>query len=463
MSERYHKAARDGYLDVLKDTTRKDCNTGDEDGMTPTLWAAFEGNLEALSLLVGRGGDPDKCDHYGNTALHLASARGHMECVTFLVSFGVNLFSLDIDSHTPQELAAMNECADILRYLDSVAAKQELENAKKVKSMQEKAQKESQKLMKNFKKIQKKADKMAHKEEKMLDREIRKMEISEPKVSATNDLAPAQSGADESGGEQTHHHHSSAPKFSEMVGSSVSGNAFYSHGGGGGYSKGGTGSKKLMGTVSKMVSLKKSQISERPTKAAKDSSCSGDGSFTVRDVEDGKKSVRKLTGLRRDSEIMFVAPKINADNQVLAPPDMVRSRSISAGMVGQGIFDRPGFGSVAFRNSVSASLFSFQNKNAESIGSGGSAADEDDDEDEEEDSSSSEFAPIAVFLAGLGMSEWISAFAREKIDLNSLTLLEENDLRDMGVPTGPRKKIMKAIDDRRRDMVADATLEDSHL
>ena len=27
----------------------------DEDGMTPTLWAAFEGNLEALRLLVGRG------------------------------------------------------------------------------------------------------------------------------------------------------------------------------------------------------------------------------------------------------------------------------------------------------------------------------------------------------------------------------------------------------------------------
>ena len=31
----------------------------DEDGMTPTLWAAFEGNLEALRLLVGRG-----CVHY---------------------------------------------------------------------------------------------------------------------------------------------------------------------------------------------------------------------------------------------------------------------------------------------------------------------------------------------------------------------------------------------------------------
>ena len=59
-----------------------------------------------LSLLVG---------HYGNTALHLASARGHFDCVDFLVKFGVNIFSLDIDMHTSKELAAMNDCPEILR------------------------------------------------------------------------------------------------------------------------------------------------------------------------------------------------------------------------------------------------------------------------------------------------------------------------------------------------------------
>jgi Usher syndrome type-1G protein len=45
MTDRYHRAARDGYLEALKETTKKDCNSRDEDGMTPTLWAAFEGNL----------------------------------------------------------------------------------------------------------------------------------------------------------------------------------------------------------------------------------------------------------------------------------------------------------------------------------------------------------------------------------------------------------------------------------
>jgi ankyrin repeat protein len=53
--DRFQRAARDGYLDILRDATRKDCNNADEDGITPTLWAAYSGNLEALRSLVGRG------------------------------------------------------------------------------------------------------------------------------------------------------------------------------------------------------------------------------------------------------------------------------------------------------------------------------------------------------------------------------------------------------------------------
>jgi len=37
MADRYHRAAQDGYLDVLKEATKRDCNSRDDDGMTPTL------------------------------------------------------------------------------------------------------------------------------------------------------------------------------------------------------------------------------------------------------------------------------------------------------------------------------------------------------------------------------------------------------------------------------------------
>lgn len=49
------RAAKDGLLDVLREATRKECNNKDESGMTPTLWAAFEGHISALRLLCGRG------------------------------------------------------------------------------------------------------------------------------------------------------------------------------------------------------------------------------------------------------------------------------------------------------------------------------------------------------------------------------------------------------------------------
>jgi len=49
------RAAKDGLLDVLAAATRKDTNAKDSDSMTPVMWAAFEGRLDALRLLCGRG------------------------------------------------------------------------------------------------------------------------------------------------------------------------------------------------------------------------------------------------------------------------------------------------------------------------------------------------------------------------------------------------------------------------
>lgn len=50
-----NRAAKDGLFDVLKEANRREVNARDADGMTPVLWTSFEGRLEALRLLVGRG------------------------------------------------------------------------------------------------------------------------------------------------------------------------------------------------------------------------------------------------------------------------------------------------------------------------------------------------------------------------------------------------------------------------
>ena len=139
-------------------------------------------------LFVHRG-DPEKHDNYGNTGLHLSSAKGHLNCVTFLINFGVNIWDLDIDMHSAKDLAAINNREDILKYLDSITSQQEMTNSKLAKSQQEKARKESEKRMKSFQKLQKKAEKTASKENEKIER--RRQSLHPGLLAATDNLRPS--------------------------------------------------------------------------------------------------------------------------------------------------------------------------------------------------------------------------------------------------------------------------------
>ena len=134
-------------------------------------------------------GDPEKCDNYGNTGLHLSSAKGHLNCVTFLINFGVNIWDLDIDMHSAKDLAAINNREDILKYLDSITSQQEMTNSKLAKSQQEKARKESEKRMKSFQKLQKKAEKTASKENEKIEK--RRQSLHPGLLSVSDNLRPS--------------------------------------------------------------------------------------------------------------------------------------------------------------------------------------------------------------------------------------------------------------------------------
>lgn len=53
--ERFHLAAAEGKMDILRQAAKRDCNKPNDIGMTPTLLAASKGNMAALRLLVSRG------------------------------------------------------------------------------------------------------------------------------------------------------------------------------------------------------------------------------------------------------------------------------------------------------------------------------------------------------------------------------------------------------------------------
>ena len=75
-------------------------------------------------------GNPDKCDYTGNTALHLAAGKGNMPCVSFLVEFGVNVWSLDNEFYSALDLAALHNHSAVVQYLDAEIVKRQREHPK---------------------------------------------------------------------------------------------------------------------------------------------------------------------------------------------------------------------------------------------------------------------------------------------------------------------------------------------
>ncbi len=52
---------------------------------------------------------------------------------------------------------------------------------------------------------------------------------------------------------------------------------------------------------------------------------------------------------------------------------------------------------------------------------------------------------VAKWLGGLGLQQFVSTFALFQIDFDSLRLLSDQDLQEMQIPLGPRKKMLAAI------------------
>lgn len=80
-----------------------------------------------------------------------------------------------------------------------------------------------------------------------------------------------------------------------------------------------------------------------------------------------------------------------------------------------------------------------------SIGSAGSLVGRGSSEDDDDE----EVTPLDTFLASLDLSEYSNLFKVEKMDMDALTLCSSEDLKEMELPLGPRKKILAALEERK--------------
>ena len=66
---------------------------------------------------------------------------------------------------------------------------------------------------------------------------------------------------------------------------------------------------------------------------------------------------------------------------------------------------------------------------------------------------------LGGWLESIGLSEFEAVFAQNQVDLEALPLLTEPDLKELGLPLGPRKRILHAIEALKRQAASQADAE----
>jgi hypothetical protein len=63
---------------------------------------------------------------------------------------------------------------------------------------------------------------------------------------------------------------------------------------------------------------------------------------------------------------------------------------------------------------------------------------------------STKWSAVHKFLVSAGVGEYVNKFVEQQVDLDALFMLDDRDLVSLGLPLGPRKKLLGAIEERVR-------------
>ncbi|KAF4521184.1 hypothetical protein B566_EDAN010646 [Ephemera danica] len=359
---------------VVVFASRFHSNMRDEDGLTPTLWAAFCGHYDVLRIFISRGGDPSKADRLGNTGLHLAAFGGHTHCVGFLISMGQNVWAMNVDARTPRDLAAASPNGDIsLRLLDSAMAKELALDPKKVRAKKQRAQQRARKLNAEYR-----------------------------NVSVFN-LDP----------ENAPRRHSDASLASSTATGATSGSMF---------------------SVVRLQALQRGRRASANSRTSNISSSSNVSNASLGtqyrhfQFKVGTMS-RSSVPLESVTDAFDLAQQTQQENVVVVSPPADSDSE----------------------NEDPTEVY-YKNDNLEEV----QEEEADDDDDDEERS------PLQAFVTAWGLPQLAPQLTRLfRGELEALLSVAEDDLRLSGIPLGPRKKLLRAIEEHNRIIESPPALEDA--
>ncbi|KAL5565877.1 hypothetical protein UlMin_029041 [Ulmus minor] len=87
------------------------------ENVEPLLEAARYDDLDDIISLASAGVSLDSKDSQGRTALHMASANGHLSIVEFLISRKVDVNAVNEEKNTPLHWACLNGHIEVVKKL----------------------------------------------------------------------------------------------------------------------------------------------------------------------------------------------------------------------------------------------------------------------------------------------------------------------------------------------------------
>ena len=385
-------------------------------------------------------GNADKPNNEGATAVHVAAGAGQLHCLVFLTNFGANVHAVDDNGNSPLQEASNKGRIECMRHLESIVTHQLMQDRGKVEKIQIKAKKEAERRIREKAKLMQKLDKEY---EKRNLKQLKAMGLTRQDKASV--YRSEEELSDRSANSKVHNNKKLT--YSQLTGLRSDGesNEYDSP-----HPDDASSSSSLLEDF-QIVSRLSDDIVFAPAFSNSDSNGQSDST-----EESQLTTTTKLTKSGSSRILLEAKEKSSFPNGVhLSGNNTVRSSASQQ-------TTRTALTSVSKQNGRASSAVNVSLTDAPNHKGTRSAI-----------SSSSKrkmpgpgqievhMGPLYTFLHALNLDEFRDIFLREKIDLRACLLCDENDLREIGLPLGPRKKIVDAIIRRNESIRCSDDMEDS--